>query len=51
MPNGNIVAGTWQNGKADCSKTTAFEIAPDNKIVWSCAVSDANMMSVAPIAE
>ena len=51
LPNGNIVAGTWQNGKADCSKTTAFEIAPDNKIVWSCAVSDANMMSVAPIAE
>jgi dienelactone hydrolase len=49
LPNGNIVVGTWQNGKTDCSRTTAFELTPDNKVVWSCAVSDANMMSATRI--
>lgn len=49
MPNGNIVAGTWQNGKSDCSRTTAFELSPDNKVVWSFCSSDANMMSATRI--
>ena len=48
-PNGNVVVGTWQNGKSDCSQVTAFELTPNNKIVWSCAMSDANMMSASVI--
>lgn len=46
LPNGNIVLGTYANGRKDGSRTTAFEITRDKKVVWSYAPKgDRNMMS------
>ena len=36
-PNGNLVVGTYANGVEDGSRTTAFEVTRDGKIVWSYA--------------
>ena len=35
--NGNLVVGTYANGVEDGSRTTAFEVTRDKKIVWSYA--------------
>ncbi len=46
LPNGNLVVGTYANGRPDGSRTTAFEITRDKKIVWSYASKlDRNMMT------
>lgn len=45
LPNGNLVVGTWANGASDGSRTTAFEITRDKKVVWRWASpDDSNMM-------
>ena len=36
-PNGNLVVGPYSNGVEDGSRTTAFEVTRDGKIVWSYA--------------
>ena len=46
FPNGNLVIGTYANGRPDRSRTTAFEITRDKKIVWSYAAPDRSMMTV-----
>ena len=46
MPNGNLVLGTYANGRPDGSRVTAFEITRDKKIVWTySATGDKNMMT------
>ena len=46
LPNGNLVVGTYANGRPDGSRTTAFEITRDKKIAWSYAsTGDRNMMT------
>lgn len=35
--NGNLVVGTYANGVEDGSRTTAFEVTREKKIVWSYA--------------
>lgn len=46
LPNGNLVVGTYANGRPDGSRTTAFEITRDKKVVWSYApTGDRNMMT------
>jgi len=35
--NGNLVVGTYANGVEDGSRTTAFEVTRDKRIVWSYA--------------
>jgi len=50
LPNGNLVVGTYANGRPDGSRTTAFEITRDKKVVWSYrATGDRNMMTVFPV--
>ena len=47
LPNGNIVAGTFQNGSSDGSRTTAFEFTSEGKVVWSFAsTNEVSMMCV-----
>ncbi len=47
LENGNLVIGTYANGRLDGSRTTAFEITRDKKVVWSYAPTrDRNMMTV-----
>lgn len=46
MPNGNLVVGTYANGRPDGSRVTAFEIMRDKRIVWKyAATGDKNMMT------
>jgi outer membrane protein assembly factor BamB len=46
LPNGNLVIGTYSNGKKDGSRTTALEITRDKKVVWKyCATGDRSMMT------
>lgn len=46
LPNGNLVVGTYANGRPDGSRVTAFEITREKKIVWSYAPThDRNMMT------
>lgn len=46
MPNGNLVVGTYANGRKDGSRTTAFEVTREKKLVWSYAsTGDKNMMT------
>ncbi len=37
--NGNLVVGTYANGVEDGSRTTAFEVTRDKRIVWSYAAA------------
>lgn len=46
LPNGNLVVGTYANGRPDGSRSTAFEVTRDKKVVWSYApTSDRSMMT------
>lgn len=46
LPNGNLVVGTYANGRPDGSRTTAFEITREKKVEWSYAsTDDRNMMT------
>ena len=47
LANGNIVAGTFQNGSKDGSQATALEFTPEGKVVWSFAsTNEMSMMCV-----
>ena len=47
MPDGNLVVGTYANGRPDGSRATAFEVTREKRIVWSFASPcDRNMMTV-----
>ena len=50
--NGNLVVGTYANGVEDGSRTTAFEVTRDKKIVWSYAAAGKrfSMMTAFPVA-
>lgn len=50
-PNGNLVVGTYANGVEDGSRTTAFEVTRDKKIVWSYSAAGKrfSMMTAFPI--
>ena len=46
-PNGNLVVGSYRNGSQDGTRTTAFELTPDGKVVWRFAsTNDVTMMTV-----
>ena len=46
-PNGNLVVGSYRNGSQDGTRTTAFELTPEGKIVWRFAsTNDVTMMTV-----
>ena len=46
LPNGNIVIGTYSNGKPDGSRVTALEITREKEVVWSYrATNDKSMMT------
>ena len=46
MPDGNLVVGTYANGRPDGSRATAFEVTREKRIVWSYASrDDRNMMT------
>lgn len=46
LPDGNLVIGTYANGRRDGSRVTAFEITREKKIVWSyAATGDRSMMT------
>ena len=46
-PNGNLVVGTYRNGSQDGTRTTAFELTPEGKVVWRFAsTNDVTMMTV-----
>lgn len=46
LKNGNLIVGTYANGKPDGSQATAFEVTRDKKIVWSFAsTADRSMMT------
>lgn len=49
--NGNLVVGTYANGVPDGSRTTAFEITRDKKVLWSYAPAGKrlSMMTILPI--
>ncbi|MGN0853526.1 MAG: ThuA domain-containing protein [Kiritimatiellia bacterium] len=49
--NGNLVVGTYANGAEDGSRTTAFEVTRDKKIVWSYAAAGKrfSMMTAIPV--
>ena len=49
--NGNIVVGTYANGEEDGSRTTAFEVTRDKRIVWSYAAAGKrfSMMTAFPV--
>jgi outer membrane protein assembly factor BamB len=49
--NGNLVIGTYANGVEDGSRTTAFEVTRDGKIVWSYAPAGRRLstMTVLPL--
>ena len=51
--NGNLVVGTYANGVEDGSRTTAFEVTRDKKIVWSYAPAGRRLstMTVLPAHE
>jgi len=52
MPDGNLVVGTYANGSPDGSRTTAFEITRDKRVVWSYAsAGDRNMMTAFRVAD
>lgn len=47
LPNGNLVVGSFMNGSPDGTRATAFERAPDGKVVWSFAsTNEVSMMTV-----
>ncbi len=52
-PNGNLVVGTYANGVEDGSRTTAFEVTRDKKIVWSYAAAGKrfSMMTAFPVPD
>jgi len=46
-PNGNLVVGSYRNGSQDGTRTTAFELTPEGKVVWRFAsTNDVTMMTV-----
>ena len=46
-PNGNLVVGSYRNGSQDGTRTTAFELSPEGKVVWRFAsTNDVTMMTV-----
>ena len=46
LENGNLVIGTYSNGKPDGSRVTALEITRDKDVVWSYrATNDKSMMT------
>lgn len=49
--NGNLVVGTYANGVEDGSRTTAFEVTRERKIVWSYAPAGKRLstMTVLPV--
>jgi len=49
--NGNVVVGTYANGVEDGSRTTAFEVTRDKRIVWSYAAAGKrfSMMTAFPV--
>ena len=51
--NGNLVVGTYANGVEDGSRTTAFEVTRDGKVVWSYAPAGRRLstMTVLPAEE
>ncbi|MGN0847523.1 MAG: hypothetical protein ACI4RA_09100 [Kiritimatiellia bacterium] len=51
--NGNLVVGTYANGVEDGSRTTAFEVTRDKKIVWSYAARGRrfSMMTAFPVED
>ena len=47
LPDGSIVAGTFQNGSPDGTRATAFEFTPEGKVAWSFAsTNEVSMMTV-----
>ncbi len=50
-PNGNLVVGTYANGVEDGSRTTAFEVTRDKRVVWSYAAAGKrfSMMTAFPL--
>lgn len=50
--NGNLVIGTYANGVEDGSRTTAFEVTREKKIVWQYAAAGRrfSMMTAFPVA-
>jgi hypothetical protein len=47
LANGNIVIGTYANGKPDGSRVTALEITRDKDVVWSYSATDDRSMMTA----
>ena len=46
-PNGNLVVGSYRNGSQDGTRTTAFELTPEGKVLWRFAsTNDVTMMTV-----
>lgn len=47
LDNGNLLVGSWANGRPDASQATACEITRQKKLVWAYYPSgDANMMTL-----
>ncbi|MGN0852441.1 MAG: hypothetical protein ACI4Q3_03590 [Kiritimatiellia bacterium] len=47
LPNGNLLIGSWANGRPDASRATACEITRAKELVWAYYPSgDVNMMTL-----